>query len=156
MIAIKPEHDNFHFETRKLKQKGIVLYLYSGLEKSMNYIVHRIAKNWTQLSDFHFTWLGCPTVIVWYLLVIWTYTCTVTHIPLCVIYRDLHVWWRLAVEKGMATLSSILAWRIPWTEKPGGLQSMGSQRVGHDWSDLAHIHGGLQMALSAISSSSSS
>ena len=38
----------------------------------------------------------------------------------------------------MATHSSILAWRIPWTEKPGGLQSMGSQRVGHDWSDLAH------------------
>ena len=33
---------------------------------------------------------------------------------------------------GMATHSSILAWRIPWTEKPGGLQSMGSQRVGHD------------------------
>ena len=40
-------------------------------------------------------------------------------------------------EKGMATQSSILAWRISWTEEPGGLQSMGSQRVGHDWSDLA-------------------
>ena len=36
------------------------------------------------------------------------------------------------LEKGMATRSSILAWRIPWTEKLGGLQSMGSQRVGHD------------------------
>ena len=36
-------------------------------------------------------------------------------------------------EKGMATHSSILAWRIPWTEEPGGLQSMRSQRVGHDW-----------------------
>ena len=35
-------------------------------------------------------------------------------------------------EKEMATHSSILAWRIPWTEEPGGLQSMGSQRVGHD------------------------
>ena len=35
-------------------------------------------------------------------------------------------------EKGMATHSSILAWRIPWTEEPGELQSMGSQRVGHD------------------------
>ena len=33
----------------------------------------------------------------------------------------------------MATHSSILAWRIPWTEEPGGLQSMGSQRVGYDW-----------------------
>ena len=36
------------------------------------------------------------------------------------------------LEKGMATHSSIPAWRIPWTEEPDGLQSMGSQRVGHD------------------------
>ena len=39
--------------------------------------------------------------------------------------------------EGTAPHSSILAWRILWTEKPGGLQSMGSQRVGHDWCDLA-------------------
>ena len=37
----------------------------------------------------------------------------------------------------MAPHSSILAWKIPWTEEPGGLQSMGSRRVGHNWSDLA-------------------
>ena len=36
------------------------------------------------------------------------------------------------LEKGMATHSSTLAWRIPWTEEPGRLQFMGSQRVGHD------------------------
>ena len=36
------------------------------------------------------------------------------------------------LEKEMATHSSILAWKIPWTEEPGGLQSTGSQRVGHD------------------------
>ena len=36
------------------------------------------------------------------------------------------------LEKGMATSSSIPVWRIPWTEEPGRLQSMGSQRVGHD------------------------
>ena len=36
------------------------------------------------------------------------------------------------LEKGLATHSSILAWRIPWTEEPGDLQSMVSQRVGHD------------------------
>ena len=41
------------------------------------------------------------------------------------------------LEEGMATHSSILVWRIPWTEKSGQLQSTGSQRVGHDWSDLA-------------------
>ena len=43
-------------------------------------------------------------------------------------------------EKGMETHSSILAWRIPWTEGPGRLQSMGLQRVRHDWSDLACMH----------------
>ena len=37
------------------------------------------------------------------------------------------------LEKGMATHSGILAWRIPWTEEPGRLQSLGSQRVAHDW-----------------------
>ena len=36
------------------------------------------------------------------------------------------------LEKEVATRSSILAWRIPWREEPGGLQSMGSQRLGHD------------------------
>ena len=44
-----------------------------------------------------------------------------------------------SLEEGMATHSSILAWRISWTEEPGGLQSTGSQRVGQDWSSLAHI-----------------
>ena len=41
--------------------------------------------------------------------------------------------WGDPLEKKMGTHSSILAWRIPWTEEPGGLQSMGSLRVGHDW-----------------------
>ena len=41
------------------------------------------------------------------------------------------------LEDGMATHSRILAWWIPWTEEPGGLQSMGSQRIGHDWSTWA-------------------
>ena len=42
-------------------------------------------------------------------------------------------------EYEMATHSSILAWKIPWIEEPGGLQSIGSQRGGHD-SDYAHTH----------------
>ena len=42
-----------------------------------------------------------------------------------------------ALEKEMATHSIVLAWRIPGTGEPGGLSSMGSHRVGHDWSDLA-------------------
>ena len=40
--------------------------------------------------------------------------------------------WEDPLEEGMATHSSVLAWRIPWTEEPGGLQSMRLQRVGHD------------------------
>ena len=40
--------------------------------------------------------------------------------------------WEDPLEKEMATHSSNIAWKIPWTEEPGGLQSMGSQRVGHD------------------------
>ena len=55
--------------------------------------------------------------------------------------KTLHAMWESQVqsldqkdplEKGMATLSSIPAWRMPWTEEPGGLQSMGLQRIGHD------------------------
>ena len=45
--------------------------------------------------------------------------------------------WGRSPGEGHATFSSILAWRIPWTEEPGGLQSIGSQRVGHD---CAHMH----------------
>ena len=40
--------------------------------------------------------------------------------------------WKDPLEKEMATHSSTIAWKIPWTEEPGRLQSMGSQRVGHD------------------------
>ena len=63
--------------------------------------VHGVAKSWTRLSDFTFTF-------------------------------HFH-----ALEKEMATYSSVLAWRIPGTREPGGLPSLGSHRVGHNWSDLA-------------------
>ena len=54
--------------------------------------------------------------------------CNAGHSELCVRPLD----WEDALEKGMATPSSILAWRIPWTEEPGRLWSIGSQRVGQD------------------------
>ena len=50
--------------------------------------------------------------------------------------RRRRVWspgWEEPLEKEMATHSSILAWLIPWTQEPGGLQATGSKRVGHDW-----------------------
>ena len=65
--------------------------------------VHGVAKSWTRLSDFTFTF-------------------------------HFH-----ALEKEMATHSSVFAWRIPGTGEPGGLPSMGSHRVGHDWWDLAAV-----------------
>ena len=66
--------------------------------------------------------------------------------------QGLDVFWRrcwenmlmdLMVEKAMAPHSSTFAWKIPWMEEPGGLQSMGSLRVGHDWAtslSLFHFH----------------
>ena len=45
------------------------------------------------------------------------------------------------LEKGRATHASLLAWRIPWTEEPGGLQSLGSQRVGRDCMTDTHTQG---------------
>ena len=53
---------------------------------------------------------------------------------------DMGSGWEDPLEEGMATHSSIPAWRIPWTEPPGGLQSLGLQRVGHNWSKWAHTH----------------
>ena len=51
---------------------------------------------------------------------------------------ETQVWspsWEDALEEEMAAHSSILAWEIPWTEEPGGLQFLESQRVGHDWAE---------------------
>ena len=79
---------------------------YSCLENPMDggawwAAVHGVAKSWTRLSNFTFTF-------------------------------HFH-----ALEKEMATHSSVLAWRIPGMGEPGGLLSLGSHRVRHDWSDLA-------------------
>ena len=65
--------------------------------------------------------------------------------PTCQCRWHLETWvpslgWEDLLEEGMATHHSILAWKIPWTEEPGGLQSIASQRVRHDWSNLAHTH----------------
>ena len=57
---------------------------------------------------------------------------TVKHLPTMWETQVQSLGWEDPLEKEMATHSSILAWKIPWTEDPGRLQSMGSQRVGHD------------------------
>ena len=56
--------------------------------------------------------------------------------------QETKVWsfgWEDPLKEEMATHSSILAWKIPQTEQPGGLQSIGSQKVGHNWSDWTHM-----------------
>ena len=56
----------------------------------------------------------------------------VKHLPTMQKTQVQSLGWEDLLEKEMATHSSTLAWKIPWTEEPGRLQSMGSQRVGHD------------------------
>ena len=48
--------------------------------------------------------------------------------------------WEDSLEEGTTTHSSLVTWRIPWTEEPGSLWSIGLERVRHDWSNLAHTH----------------
>ena len=60
------------------------------------------------------------------------------HLPAMWETRVRPLGWEDPLEKEMATHSSILAWKIPWTEEPGGLYSMGWQRVGHDWVTSLH------------------
>ena len=57
---------------------------------------------------------------------------TVKHLPAIWETQVQSLGWEEALEKEMATHSNTLAWKIPWTEEPSRLQSMGSQRVGHD------------------------
>ena len=58
--------------------------------------------------------------------------------------------WKDPLEEGMATHSSILAWRIPWTKEPGGLQSMGSQRVRRDSATNTHTSPDFSSLLSSV------
>ena len=62
----------------------------------------------------------------------------VKHLPTVLETQVQSLGWEDLLEKGMATHSSILAWKIPWMEEPGRLQPMGSQRVGHDWATSLH------------------
>ena len=58
------------------------------------------------------------------------------------VMQEMQVWflgWKDPLEEGLATHSSILAWEIPCTEEPGGLQSLGSQRVEHNWVPSTHV-----------------
>ena len=90
----------------------------------MDYIVHGVSKSWTRLNDFHFHFTSTggandkePPPNAGDMR-------HGTRVP--------SLGWEDPLEEDMATQSSILTWKIPWTGEPGGLQSMGSQRVRHD------------------------
>ena len=85
---------------------------------------------------------ACPKSLMWLLWSFIMFSCLLDlHINQVYFYHrhDFHFH---ATEKEMATHSSVLAWRIPGTGEPGGLPSVGSHRVGHDWSNLAAAAGG--------------
>ena len=107
---------------------------YCGLEISTDCTVHGVTKSWTWLNDFQFT--SGPTKresnhaflrLYFSLVAEW-------HRIFLLLQETLvqSLGWEDPLEEGMATHFSILAWRNPWTEEPGGLQSMGSQRIRHD------------------------
>ena len=88
-------------------------------------VVHGVTKSWTRLSDstelypLQYSWASLVVQMVKNLPAMWE-----TWVP--------SLGWDSPLEESMATHASILTWRIPLTEKPGGLQSMGLQRVRHD------------------------
>jgi len=78
------------------------------------------------------SWLSDWTELNWIYITIYLYTPLYTHVHVY-IYVCVCVCILFITEKAKAPHSSTLAWKIPWTEEPGRLQSMGSLRVGHDW-----------------------
>ena len=99
---------------------------YSCLENSMDrgawwVTVHGVAKSWTGLSDFTL----CTRRASWIAQL-------VKNLPAMGETLVQFLGWEDPLEKEMATHSSTLAWKIPWMEECGGLQTMGSQRVGQD------------------------
>ena len=90
--------------------------------------VHGVAKSWTWLSTAQLEFWASQMALV------------VKNPPANAGDIETLVWslgWEDPLEEGTATHSSTLAWRILWTEESGGLQSLGSQRVGYNWSNLA-------------------
>ena len=94
-------------------------------------VIHGVTKSRTRMSDWTELNMFWGASMVAYM---------VKNMPAM---QDTWVWsldQEDALEKEMGNHSRILAWRNPWTEEPGWLQSIGSQRVGHNWSDLARMH----------------
>ena len=92
----------------------------------MNYFAHEIESVCNREEQ---TWLYVPSVSLAPTLLLCSLCLAMMTLSLC----KINVTYSLKLEKAMAPHSSTLAWKIPWMEKPGVLQSMASWRVGHDW-----------------------
>ena len=143
-----------YFEVEDLFGKNITMF--SNME--LNIVFHTKLK--AHCISFLTTYLPSPHLFerdklhlnyfIWLMIVIYNFIVTsVLGITLEKVYGDLCLIQEThaqslsqedPLEKEMAIHPSILAWRIPWTEEPGRLQSMGSQRVRHDWGTISHSH----------------
>ena len=96
---------------------------------------HRVGHDW---ATKHRIGLVC-ILLIYNLAWVWASPVTqmVKNLPAMWETRVQSPGWEDPLEKGMTTHSNILAWGIPWIEEPGGLQSMGCQRVGHNWATNA-------------------
>ena len=115
----------FHQEAKKKKKK-----LVGWIVVPANFL--------KRLSFFP---LNCLGLFIIGFIIGFPHSSAVKNLPAMQDPQETRVWslgWEDPLEGEMATHSSILAWKIPWTEELGGLQSIGSQRVRHDWSNLAH------------------
>ena len=120
----------FSYFSEDMKKKFWNSLLSMNYKLSLKLVVHLflfvffICVNlFSQIStDYFFAWAY-----------LWTLARRIKHLHAMQETRVRSLGWEDPLEKEMATHSSILAWRIPWRGEPGGLQSTGSQRVGHDW-----------------------
>ena len=103
-------------------------FQYSGLENSMDCMVQGVTNSRTWLSDFH-----CASQVALEVKNLSAKAGDTGSIP----------GWGSSPRGGNSNPLQYSCWRIPWTEQPGGLQSLGSQRVRQNWSDLAHASNSL-------------
>ena len=152
------------------EEKGYPLQ-YSGLENPMDCIVCHdwatftslrlgdfVSEEWTLFISLEYLFIYFAFILFKIYLLIYFWLCwvfvtawaslvaqMVKHPPAKQKTRVWSLGWEDPVEKEMVTHSSILAWKIPWTEEPGRLQSMGSQRVGHNGATYTHREGFVQL-----------
>ena len=137
-IWIKIKLKNNHIKCKPIKSE-------QKSERSKKHLSPKKAPIWLKS-----TWKDAQPLVIWPKLQIRYHFTLVSGASLVAqtvknppAVRETWVWsldWDNPLEKATATHSSILAWRIPWTEESSGLQSMGLQRVGHDWE--THFHTG--------------